>query len=70
MPDGCSFFFTVTCHVTMCEKGEGVGAIDPFTIPDGSDKPYSEMSEAERAALHARGELARLIVAKLHELGY
>ena len=70
MPDGRSFYFTVTRDVTMCEKGKGVGAIDPFTIPDGSDKPYSEMSEEERATFHARAELARQIAAKLQELGY
>ena len=70
MPDGSSFFFSVTCHVTMCERHPGEGAIDPFTIPDGSDKAFSEMSEEERAILHARGELARLIAAKLQELGY
>jgi inosine/xanthosine triphosphate pyrophosphatase family protein len=70
MADGRSFFFTVTCEVTMCERRPGEGAIDPFTIPDGSDKAFSEMSEEERAIFHPRAELARLIAAKLHELGY
>ena len=70
VPDCDSFFFSVTRHVTMCERRPGEGAIDPFTIPDGSDKAFSEMSEEDRAILHARGELARLIAAKLQELGY
>jgi len=70
MPDGKSFFFTVTRYVTLCEKRTGPGAIDPYTIPDGSVKALSEMSEEERAIFHPRAELARLIAAKLLELGY
>ena len=70
MPDGTKYYFTVTRYVTLCEKRPGPGAIDPYAIPDGSVKAFSEMSEEERAIFHPRAELARLIAAKLQELGY
>lgn len=70
MPDGTRYYFTATRYVTICEKRKGPGAIDPYAIPDGSDKAFSEMSEEERTVFHPRAELARLIVAKLQELGY
>ena len=70
MPDGTKYYFTVTRNCTICEKRPGPGAIDPYAIPDGSEKAFSEMSEDERAIFHPRAELARLILAKLQELGY
>ncbi len=70
MPDGTKYYFTVTRNCTICEKRPGPGAIDPYAIPDGSEKAYSELTEEERAIFHPRAELARLIAAKLQELGY
>lgn len=74
MPDGRIFFFTATCDVTMCERRPGEGAIDPFTIPKGSDKAFSEMSDEVRTSTdpwaHSRAVIARQIAAKLQELGY
>lgn len=70
MPDGTKYYFTVTRNCTICEKRPGPGAIDPYAIPDGSEKAYSELSKEERSAFHPRAELARLILAKLQELGY
>ncbi len=70
MPDGTKYYFTVTRNCTICEKRPGPGAIDPYAIPDGVDKAFSEMSEDDRAIFHPRAELARLILAKLQELGY
>lgn len=70
MPDGTKYYFTVTRYCTICEKRPGPGAIDPYAIPDGSEKAYSELSEEERSTFHPRAELTRLILAKLQELGY
>ena len=70
MLDDTKYYFTVTRTCTICEKRPGPGAIDPYAIPDGSEKAYSELSEEERSAFHPRAELARLILTKLQEFGY
>jgi inosine/xanthosine triphosphate pyrophosphatase family protein len=74
-PDGRNFYFTATCDVTMCDRRPGEGAIDPFTIPKGSVKAFSEMDEEERANPelwpHTRNVIARQVARKIQEeLGY
>ena len=74
IPDGRTFFFSATRNVTMCDERSGEGAIDRYTIPKGSVKAFSEMSDEERTGTdpwaHARAVIAREIALKLQELGY
>jgi hypothetical protein len=75
IPDGQTFYFTATCDVTMCERRPGEGSIDPFTIPKGSVKAFSEMNEEERANPELwpcpRNVIARQVAGKIQEeLGY
>lgn len=52
-------------HITQSPRGEGGFGYDPLFIPEGYDKTFAEMTDAEKNAVSHRGRALRAFVESL-----
>ncbi|MCP5405669.1 MAG: RdgB/HAM1 family non-canonical purine NTP pyrophosphatase [Pseudomonadaceae bacterium] len=56
-----TLFFHAECpgHIAANARGEGGFGYDPVFVPDGENRTFAEMDQAEKAALSHRGKALR-----------
>jgi XTP/dITP diphosphohydrolase len=68
-PDGHQEVFEGRCdgHLVWAPRGKNGHGYDPWFVPEGCDRTFAEMDDAEKNALSHRGKAIRKLAEKLFE---